>query len=525
MRMEALGVVLFRCAAVISVLSLAACGGGDDDDNAPPPTISTFQAQNATATAGIGTSLTFTFSGGTGVVDNGVGNVVSGTPAFVTPASTTNYRLTVTNADGETATATTTVTVVPMPVINWLEATPSTVRPGDNVTLTASFGGGTGTVSGPGGNLGTMTSNVAFATPVAENSTFTLTVTSPAGVVLTRSVDVSTSRFTATGRMQFGRIEHLANLLEDGRALVLGGRTEGGVNGVPEARAEIYDPATGQFTAAGELDAGFEPVSSTVLDDGSVLVVSDTQARIYDPSTGTFAPTGSPLESRRGHRAVLLEDGRVLLVGGAGTSAQIDKTAELYDPATGDFSHTAGEHARNAAMFNHSVVRLNSGEVLICGGYDGSNGPSATPQCELFDPATGTFQLTDSMSRSRTLAAMSLLPDGRVLIAGVDPEIYDPTTETFSPATALPSVRVCRANTLSDGNVLLVGVTDPQTQQALPNLLFDPVASATEEVGDMVTSRDSCDYPVVALPEGRALITGGHENSPPIDYATAEVFH
>jgi hypothetical protein len=57
---------------------------------------------------------------------------------------------------------------------------------------------------------------------------------------------------------------------------------------------------------------------------------------------------------------------------------------------------------------------LHDGRVLITAGWRGSYLGSA----ELYDPATGTFSPTGSMTTARESATATLLSDGRVLIAG-----------------------------------------------------------------------------------------------------------
>jgi 6-phosphogluconolactonase (cycloisomerase 2 family) len=75
-----------------------------------PPSISAFQASSSTITVGQGTLLSFTFTGD-GAINQGVGAVTSGSQIAVSPAVTTIYTLTATNAVGATTTATVTVTV------------------------------------------------------------------------------------------------------------------------------------------------------------------------------------------------------------------------------------------------------------------------------------------------------------------------------------------------------------------------------------------------------------------------------
>src|SRR2546427_7879012 len=84
---------------------------------------------------------------------------------------------------------------------------------------------------------------------------------------------------------------------------------------------------------------------------------------------------------------------------------------------------------------------------------------------EIFDPASGRFTLTGSMNFGRIDTTTTLLPDGRVLVAGgegvvalASAEIFDPTTGNF---TLTSSLNVAHAETtatlLADGRVLVAG--------------------------------------------------------------------
>ncbi len=56
----------------------------------------------------------------------------------------------------------------------------------------------------------------------------------------------------------------------------------------------------------------------------------------------------------------------------------------------------------------------------------------------IFDPSTGTFAATGSMTVPRTTHTATLLPNGKVLIAGggtyglANAEVYDPSTGIFT---------------------------------------------------------------------------------------------
>jgi len=109
--------------------------------------------------------------------------------------------------------------------------------------------------------------------------------------------------------------------------------------------------------------------------------------------------------------------------------------------AVGDMTTPRGEH---------TATLLADGTVLIAGGFalPWGESPLVWSSAELYDPRTGTFRPTDNMTTPRSGHTATLLPDGRVLIAGgSDPssaqlgktsaEFYDPTTQTFTATGAM----------------------------------------------------------------------------------------
>jgi len=138
--------------------------------------------------------------------------------------------------------------------------------------------------------------------------------------------------------------------------------------------------------------------SLTRLPDGRVLVVggedpaSDggrglSSAEVWDPATGTFAPAGLLGEARTGHTATLLANGQVLIVGGttAADGGHTLATAEIWDPATMTFA-SAGAMAD--ARQGHTATLLPDGRVLVAGGHDDRVALAST---EVWDPATRAF--------------------------------------------------------------------------------------------------------------------------------------
>jgi galactose oxidase-like protein len=80
--------------------------------------------------------------------------------------------------------------------------------------------------------------------------------------------------WTETGDLITARWDHTATLLPDGMVLIAGGK-----NGVPLASAELYDPASGTWTATGSLVANARQThTATLLLDGGVLVAGAQDA-------------------------------------------------------------------------------------------------------------------------------------------------------------------------------------------------------------------------------------------------------
>ena len=279
----------------------------------------------------------------------------------------------------------------------------------------------------------------------------------------------ATATFTSTGALHTARSIFTATLLNNGKVLIAGGFASGN-SADPLGSAELYDPASGTFTPTGSMFTARWGHTATLLLSGKVLIASGfftPTAELYDPVTGTFSTTGSMNTSRGSGSAALLNNGKVLCAAGLGLNGYLS-SAELYDPLTGSFSFTG---SLSTARDLFSATLLNNGMVLIAAGLDNQLAPPAGPvlsTAELYNPVTGTFSQTGSLSTPRFHHSATLLNNGTVMIAGGDntggagataaAEIYDPSSGTFMATGNLTAARESQTATLlNNGSVLVAG--------------------------------------------------------------------
>jgi Galactose oxidase, central domain/Dockerin type I domain len=181
---------------------------------------------------------------------------------------------------------------------------------------------------------------------------------------------------------------------------------------------------------------------------------------------------------------------------------------------SGTWTETGGLHT---ARSNHTVTLLPNGKVLVAGGFDCCN---VLASAELYDPTSGTWSATGSLGTARYNHTATLLPNGKVLVAGgsgsdygdlASAELYDPTSGTWSATGSLGTARLLHTATLlPNGKVLVAGGINSGGYLASAEL-YNPASGTWSATGSLGTARYL--HTATLLPNGKVLVAGGGDSN------------
>jgi len=143
--------------------------------------------------------------------------------------------------------------------------------------------------------------------------------------------------------------------------------------------------------------------------------------------------------------------------------------------------------------------------------------------------ACGGWASASSMSTGRVYHTATVLPNGKVLVAGgadsntrlASAQVYDPVSNTWGPSTSMSGPRQGhRATLLPNGKVLVTGGENESYVALNSAELYDPVNNSWTTVASMNLARRV--HAAILLPDGKVLVSGGQNSTLSTD--TAEVY-
>lgn len=252
--------------------------------------------------------------------------------------------------------------------------------------------------------------------------------------------------------------------------------------------------------------------NNKILASGGDSPVLFNSAEIYNLDNNTWENTTPMLAYRAHHHLITLNTGEVIAIGGL-----LLKSCEIFNPASNSWRYT--DSLETLKYFWNTATLLNDGRILVVGGYYFDQSTLQNIHfniCEIFDPITETWSITDSLTNGRSAHTATLLNDGKVIVTGGQNigdlsscEIYDPATNQWSSAGSLLHARSFHsAVLLSDGRVLASGgVTPDSTLGTRYCEVYSPVTNSWSEAGEMIIPR--ADHKSLLLLDSTVLITGG----------------
>ena len=261
---------------------------------------------------------------------------------------------------------------------------------------------------------------------------------------------------------------------------------------------EIYDPGTGRFTPIGPVAPHTLAAAVALADDRVLILGGDYEspvtlqlaADIFDPASGTFTAAGS--SSRDGYTsgggdlsAVLLGSGKVLIL--EATAGGRTWGTDVYDPSTKSFTTSATSAISRGA--SPMLAKLPDGRAMLFGGGNAA--------VEAYDPNTGSFDRLAGMPGPNVVYAFATLTDGRILALGVVGLNLSRIGSPHTPGGLFAPLPPASAGPGPDT------ATEPV---ALDGEIYDPAQDKWTDVGRLNLDRIS--FQVAPLPNGGAIVTG-----------------
>lgn len=342
----------------------------------------------------------------------------------------------------------------------------------------------------------------AFATVIQRPDRKPLLVGGARGALLaqqawatTEVYDMATNLFSPGPMMTVPRSLHTCTQLQNGQWLITGGV---GATNDPHLTCELYDPVADTFVPTGSMLTPRTGHTATLLPSGKVLVTGGIQAmpttptqlqpireivnstELYDPATGSWTAGPNMSTPRAGHSAIVRPNGQIALIGGIswdnviiiGWAPAVRRSMDLYNPTTNAMT-TGPQMATARSLID--PVDLGNNRFLFAGGINGItvipfNPGNPTNAAEIYDATANTWTTVAPMATARGNHRGWPIGNGRFVLTGgangsiLSPtplnstEIFDVATNAFTPGPAMAFARAGAAETINhQGQVQVFG--------------------------------------------------------------------
>lgn len=354
------------------------------------------------------------------------------------------------------------------------------------------------------------------------------------GRVFSRNSPAAQMSFQNVNAMQNARAFHTATLLNDGRVLVVGGKTQSDVT----PSAEIFDPTTGDWTAVGRLSTPRMNHAAALLPNGDVLIIggqSDQNSQNALSSTEVFAVSSAQFtqgpnlsEARSCPTVIAFTDQnkeQLLIAGGSRLVGRTPLTLDSTDILDLSNLRVSTGPQMNARRMCSRAVNLGNGQIMIEGGWTGLNRPQGlTPvNPEVFDIGTRRFSaMTSPAPRAdNTLTMLGSTPisiGGRLNTSTATSTVakFENSQWANAQSTIVEARWSHRALDIG-GEVMVIGGRDSSDALGSTELFSNSGVFAGPA---LVTARSA--HTSTRLQNNRILVTGG-ENTGSIPLSATEI--
>lgn len=189
------------------------------------------------------------------------------------------------------------------------------------------------------------------------------------GIVASEIYDPIAKSFSTSGNLDRSRRSFGLVKKSDGTPFVIGGYIT--QSNLVIAYTETYNTGTGLFSTEAQMNSYRRFFGVNLLGNNKILInggsgsISYDSNELYDPVGDSFAALNSKLTVARSiHTSTLLNDGRVIVVGGHQYETVWPKT-DIFNPTTNTNIQGPDLHV---PRYGHTANILPNGQVLIVGG-------------------------------------------------------------------------------------------------------------------------------------------------------------